>query len=134
MTHVGRLASLCTLVLLLGGLGACAAPSPPRRPAPILHLVWFQLHDPADAEGLLADCEDLLEPIPSVVCYAAGRHLDIGRDNVDADYDLALLVGFDDVDGYQAYLTHPDHLLLIERWGERIESYRVQDVLDQPAR
>ena len=121
----------CVLQALL--LGACAGPPAPRRPAPILHLVYFQLVEPADAEQLLADCEELLTPIPSVVAYAAGRHLDTGRDTVDGDYDLALLVGFVDIEGYQEYLEHPLHLELLARWKDRLESYTIHDVLDQPA-
>jgi hypothetical protein len=131
---VSRLPLLGMAVAVVFGMAsaACAAPHTPRRPAPILHLVYFHMVDPAETEALLAACEELLAPIPSVTAYAAGRHLDTGRDTVDGDYDLALLVGFDDVEGYQAYLVHPQHLELLSRWKDRLASYTIHDVLDQP--
>ncbi len=81
---------------------------------------------------MLADCERLLVPIPGVVAYAAGQHLDTGRANVDGDYDLALLVGFSDQAAYKDYLSHPLHLELLELWKPRLAGYTIHDVLDQP--
>ncbi len=115
-------------------LGACTAgkASGPARPAPILHLVYFHLENPALAEDLLRDCQQQLSVIPGVVSYAAGMHLETGRDSVDGDYDLALLVGFDDTEAYQGYLVHANHLELLATWRGRISSYTIHDVLDQP--
>jgi len=120
------------LVLLgwLASLAACAAPGAAQRPPALLHLVYFRLVDGADAEALAADCVALLQPIPSVREFAVGRHLDTGRSQVVGDYDLLLFVGFDDERGYQEYLEHPDHLLLVERWGSRLAGYTVHDALD----
>lgn len=111
---------------------AAADDAGPIRPAPILHLVYFHLADPADAPALLADCQELLPGIPGVLAYAAGTHLDTGRESVDGDYDVALLVGFPDVAAYQVYLRHEDHLELLARWGGKLTSYTIHDVLDQP--
>lgn len=115
---------------------ACAAPgadaAAPLRPAPILHLVYFHLEDPGRAPELLADCQELLTGIPGVVAYAAGTHLETGRDSVDSDYDLALLVGFPDEAAYQVYLGHEAHLELLARWKGRLSSYTIHDILDQP--
>jgi len=133
-TRRPRGTALAVVVATALTLAGCAsAPTGPIRPAPILHLVYFHLADPADAEALRADCEDLLTRIPGVVAFAAGRHLDTGRDTVDGDYDLALLVGFPDVEAYQVYLGHANHLELLARWKAKLESYTIHDVLDQPA-
>jgi hypothetical protein len=94
--------------------------------------VYFHLVDPAEAPLFLADCQELLPSIPGVVAYAAGSHLDTGRESVDGDYDLALLVGFSDLAAYQGYLGHPQHLELLARWKDRLASYTIHDVLDQP--
>ena len=116
-------------------LAACTVgkvPDGPVRPASILHLVYFHLEDPALAEDLLMDCQQQLSVIPGVVSYAAGMHLETGRDSVDGDYDLALLVGFDDTEAYQGYLVHANHLELLATWRSRISSYTIHDVLDPP--
>jgi hypothetical protein len=121
--------------VVLSVLGACAVGREtvgPLRPAPILHLVYFHLQDPTQAEDLLMDCQQQLASIPGVVSYAAGMHLETGRDSVDGDYDLALLVGFADVEAYQDYLVHANHLELLATWRDRLASYTIHDVLDQP--
>lgn len=122
-----------SLLLAALALGGCALPlGGPSRPAPLLHLVYFRLVDPSQAEALLDDSERLLMPIPTVVSYAAGRHVDIGRDSVEDDYDVALLVGFRDVAGYRAYLQHPRHLELLAIWKERLAGITIYDVGDEP--
>lgn len=102
----------------------------PARPAPLLHLVYFELAEPSDEAiaELASDCDALLAPIPSVQSYAVGRHHDIGRDGILDDYDLFLLVGFEDESGYRAYLEHPDHVALVERWRPRFAGLRIHDV------
>ncbi len=130
-----------SLTLLLTALvvGACAS-SPTEeaeapRPAPLIHLVYFALPDDgAKSEAvaeLLADCDRLLAPIPAVLSYAAGRPLDTGRASVDDDYDLLLMVRFEDEAGYRAYLGHPDHLTLVDTWKPRLASLRIHDALDE---
>ena len=128
-----RLAGLVLAALTLAG---CACPwasseagaDSSARAAPLLHLVLFHLEEPADAPALAADCARLLTTIPTVVSYAAGTHVDIGRDTVVSDYDLALRVGFDDVEGYRVYLEHPAHLELLALWKGRLASYEIYDL------
>lgn len=123
--------ALVAVALLLGGCAGTPAAGP-VRPAPILHLVYFHLEDPGDAPALLGDCQELLPGIPGVVAYAGGTHLDTGRESVDGDYDVALLVGFADVDAYRVYLGHEAHLELLARWQDKLAGYTIHDVLDQP--
>ena len=118
------LAGLVAALLLLAP--GCASP----RAAAIQHVVLFRLAEARQADALLADCDALLPAIPSVVAYHAGRHVDVGRDGVLADYDVGLVVGFEDVEGYRAYLDDPAHLRIVERWRPAFADVRIYDVLD----
>jgi len=106
------------------------APTAVLRPANIHHLVFVGLEDPADAAAIIADSDELLAQIPSVTYYFCGPHHDIGRSGIDAAYDIALGVGFDDDDGYRTYLEHPDHVEFVRRWRPRAKWLRIHDVLD----
>jgi hypothetical protein len=110
--------------------GCATTPTAPSRPAAISHVVFFKLKSAADAPELLTDCDAKLPGIPGVVSYAAGRHLDIGRTNIDSDYDLGLYVGLADEAGYRAYLEHPLHTELVQKWRARWEWIRIYDVYD----
>lgn len=102
----------------------------PRRPAPISHIVFIKLSDPAEADALLAECDEKLAAIPGVLRYAAGKHLDTGRANVDGDYDAGLYIGFRSEADYAVYVSHPNHVLLVEKWRPRSQWMRVYDVYD----
>ncbi|MCB9897182.1 MAG: Dabb family protein [Planctomycetes bacterium] len=121
-----------SLLLTLALLGCAASDDAarPRRAAPLLHLVGMSLvaPEPASVDALQHDCDLFLAHIPSVVEYASGRHLDTGRATVTDDYDVFVLIGFDDVDGYRAYLEHPDHLALVAKWKPLLSALVVRDV------
>ena len=117
-------------VLGTSGLVGCAE-ARSLRPARISHVVFFKLEDPGRRAELLADCDRLLPEIPGVVSYAAGRHLDVGRDSVDGDYDIGLYIGFETEADYAAYVEHPLHTELVQTWKPELEWLRVYDVLDE---
>jgi len=118
---------MLVVVLVVGG---CAG-NPPR-PARINHLAFFKLVDPADAAELIADCDARLAPIPGIVAYACGTHLDTRRGaRVDGDYDVGFYVGFDRLADYEAYVTDPEHVAMVEKWRPRWQWIRVHDVLDE---
>lgn len=96
----------------------------------VVHPVYISLADPADAEELIADCDARLGDLPMVSAYACGRPLDTGRPEVAADYDVALVVAFDSVEDYRAYLAHEDHVWLVRKWKPRSSAMRIHDVLD----
>lgn len=116
------------MLLLLAG--CVSMPSPVRTPARLVHVVFFELADPAEADALRADCDRLLAPISDVRGYTLGAPVDIGRPSVLHDYDLALIVRFVDEAGYRAYLEHPGHLALVEAWKPRLAALRVHDFWD----
>ncbi len=115
---------MCVLpVCLLAG--ACTHHAPT-----ISHVVLISLEDSSQTPALQADCNRLLTQIPAVRTYTAGSHIDIGRDSVLHDYDLGLIVTFDDADAYRAYVDHPLHIQLVETWRDRFASIRVWDIHD----
>jgi len=119
--------------LIAALLVGCTSPkSGPTRPGAINHIVFFKLADPSDADELIADCGRRLRAIPGVTAYSAGRHFDMGRSNVDSDYDVGVLVAFDSKQDYQGYLGHPDHLALVEQWRSRWTWIRIYDVGNDP--
>lgn len=105
---------------------ATAAP----RPAAISHVVLITLHDPADAEALIADSDRLIATIPSVVSYACGTPLESERATVDGSYHVGLFVGFESAEGYQQYVDHEAHTALVEAWRARTASMRIFDIAD----
>ena len=114
-------------VALLAGCGGGQS----LRPARISHIVLMKLEDPSMRDDLLADCDRLLSAIPGVVSYAAGRHLDVGRDSVDGKYDVGMYIGFETEAAYAGYVEHSNHKELVETWGPQLEWLRVHDVLDE---
>lgn len=127
------------LVIGLFGTGCGGKPSPfkptaaeaPPVVAPatkrIEHVVLIELLDPADAAELKADSDRLLPTIPDVRGYVSGTPVDIGRGNVSRDYHVGLIVRFDSVEGYKAYLAHPAHEQLVQKWRPRWRKASIAD-------
>lgn len=129
------LSSTLLLIAMLATIGCAATPDTlPPRPAKINHFVVFKLNDPAQANELIRDCDELLGTIPGVVSYFAGRHHDVGRDHIYSDYDVGFFVGFNSDEDYEVYVDHPNHIAVVEKWRPRMESMRVYDVFDDGAR
>jgi hypothetical protein len=119
-------------VILIGAviaLGGCATSPPPA--APINHVVLVKLVDPIQADALVLDCDERLSTIPVVSTYWCGQHGDFGRDNIDADYDVALCIGFDSAADYATYVDHPDHVALVTMWKPDFEWIRIHDIVDK---
>ena len=96
-------------------------------------MVLIDLAETTAVNELLADCNRLLEPIPQVATYWAGEPLDIGRGPaIDGTYTVGLCVGFDSVEDYRAYLLHPGHVELVDRWKSKWNSVRLYDVTSSP--
>ncbi|HMC87975.1 MAG TPA: Dabb family protein [Gemmataceae bacterium] len=137
------------LAAALLGLGAGAGLPDPARPAlnpenpavgktaPFVHCVIFHLKKDApagEADQLIADAHELLRPIPSVRDLRAGKPAVKEKpDNAKTDYQVGLLVLFDDVEGLNTYLNHPRHLQYVERHGKHIDMTKlgVYDFVDQ---
>ena len=126
--------AVLTFLLLATCLSACkTAPfAGPHRPGTINHFVLFKLQNPADADELIRDCNDLAKQVPGVVSSYAGKPLDTGRPTVDRDYDVAFYAGFGRVEDYTAYTQHPAHLATVSKWKPRWQWIRVHDVKAEP--
>lgn len=98
-------------------------------PGAINHIVFFDLQEPADADELIQDCYSLLA-VPGPTSGYAGTHYDIGRSTVLRDYDVGFFVAFDSEEDYRAYIEHPRHVALVEKWKPRWDSIRVYDIGD----
>ena len=114
---------------LLGGCGGKASPFLPEprpeaarsvaMPGRFQHVVLVELNDKADIATMKADSDSMLPRIPTVRGYVCGAPVDIGRAAVAKDYDLGIVVQFDSVEDYQAYLAHPIHEELVAKWRPR---------------
>ena len=122
------------LLILAAFSGACSSvPTAQRHQANINHVVLVTLKNDADSDALIKDCDAWLLSIPDVSSYWAGTPLDIGRgESIDSDYSVGLCVGFDDIAGYKAYLEHPLHVKLVEKWKPKWSSVRMFDVISNP--
>lgn len=106
-------------------LTGCAS-STSSNPAPLQHVVLFDLKDPADADELMGDCARLLA-IPGVRSVVTGPPVSIGRGNVIGDYDAGVLVQIESVAAYRGYLEHPEHEALVQKWRPRWDGVRIYD-------
>ena len=122
--RVGLLLLLGLAVSVLGITAGCAQPK-------YVHAVFFTCQPgTADSEidALVADGYELLSKVPSV------RKIETGRRDVNAarkvnvtDYDVGLVVHFDDKSGYDAYEVHPTHRQYVEKHKAHWSKVRVFD-------
>jgi hypothetical protein len=95
-------------------LASCQAA--PRMPAPLQHVVLVDLADDSDIAAMKAASDAALPGIGTVKGYVCGSPVDIGRPNVSKDYDLGIIVQFESIEDYKAYLADPVHTALVEAW------------------
>jgi|LauGreDrversion4_2_1035121.scaffolds.fasta_scaffold297654_2 hypothetical protein len=93
-----------------------SGPAAKTMPGRLQHVVLVDLEDDADIPRMRADSDRMLPAIPTVRGYVCGTHVEIGRGNIAKDYDLGIIVQFDSVDDYKAYLEHPIHTQLVATW------------------
>jgi hypothetical protein len=132
--------TLAALVLLTAGQSSSSAggkfkAAAGKADAPYVHAVVFYLKKDAPKnadEQIIADCHKLLAKIPSVRRLSAGRPAAEATPNVAVtDYQVGLLVLFDDFAGLKTYLDHPLHTQFLERNGAHIQRVHVYDFLNQ---
>ena len=113
-----RIAAVMSVMLVLT---ACAGTRMRVKPAGVAspsvqHVVLVQLDDPARAEEMMRDMRQAFEAIPSLARWQAGPKVDTGRPQVQAWYTVGIVTEFDSIDDYKAYLEHPRHKALVEKW------------------
>lgn len=116
-------------------IGRTQAKKPGAR-APFVHAVIFTLKKDApegEADALIADAHELLGSIPSVRGLRAGKPAEKSSDKfVQKDYQVGLVVGFEDAEGLKVYLEHPQHLKYVEKHLKNVDTdhLRVFDFVD----
>jgi hypothetical protein len=84
----------------------------PLKSPPFVHTVFFYLKKDApanEADALIADAQKLLAKIPTVRGIRAGKPATQGTPIAVKDYQVGLLVQFDDAEGLHTYADHPLH-------------------------
>ena len=126
------------LAVLVTGAAAAIEPIKPaaavdKAPAPVtVHTVIFRMKKdaPADAaDKVVADCHAMLETIPTVRILKVGRPLpaDQATPKVAAqDYDVALVIFFDDAAGLKTYLEHDTHQAFVKKYGPYFDMDKLQ--------
>ena len=105
-----------------------------RRPPPLVHSVIFQLKIEAptnEADAMIADTQRLLAKIPSVREIRAGKPAEKATPVAIKDYQVGLLVLFDDVEGLQGYLDHPLHKEYVSNHEKNLEKVTVYDFMSK---
>jgi hypothetical protein len=103
--------------------------------APFVHVVIFHLKPDAAAdaaEGLIADAHEMLAKIPTVREVCAGKPAP-KTGIAKSDYQVGLLVRFDDIEGLKTYDKHPLHVGYVKKHGKNIQLDKIAvfDFIDQ---
>jgi hypothetical protein len=99
----------------------------------VWHLVLMKPRadlSPADREALLDAFKRATKEIPTVRDVRIGRRVkhDAGYERAAPDTaDFMISIGFDDVEGLQAYLRHPAHEHLAARFYQSLSSALIYD-------
>jgi Stress responsive A/B Barrel Domain len=96
--------------------------------APYVHAVIFRLNKdapPGAAEALIKDSHALLAKIPSVRRLWVGRPADKATPIARKDYEVGLLMMFDNAAGLEEYLEHPLHLQFINKHGKTWDNKKI---------
>ena len=97
---------------------------------PYVHVVVFRLAKDApegEAEAMIADCHEMLGKISSVRELKVGRPAEKATPNVaKKDFQVALLVLFDDADGLKTYLDDKLHLDFINKHGKHWDREKLE--------
>jgi len=136
---------ICTIILAglalwLGTLAVSSSSAKAQISAkspPFAHAVIFYLKADApsgEADAVIADCHSMLSTIPTVRELRAGKPAEKEKpDNAKKDYQVGLLVMFDDLKGLETYIDHPQHKEFVAKHGKFIdrEKLSVYDFADQ---
>jgi hypothetical protein len=102
---------------------------------PYVHAVIFYLKKDApkdEVETLIDDSHKLLAKIPSVKGLWVGRPAEKSTPKFAVtDYQVGLLVLFDNADGLTEYLDHKLHLEYVEKHAKHFERVPVYDFINQ---
>ena len=117
-----------------GTAGEKGGGRPGAKRANYVHAVIFYLKKGApagEAEALIEDSHKLLAKIPSVRHLWVGRPAEKGTPKVGiTDFQVGLLVLFDDYDGLKTYIDHPLHTQYVEKHEKYWQKVPVYDFVN----
>jgi hypothetical protein len=123
--------TVLTVLLALGWAAATAQAADP----PYVHTVIFYLKKDApksEVAALIKDSHELLGKIPTVKKLMVGRPAEMATpEYAIKDYQVGLLVLFDDFAGLKTYLEHPLHTEFLKKHGEFWDKVPVYDFINQ---
>jgi hypothetical protein len=134
------LGAVLALVAIWAGAVVSEEPKagkPDAVTAPYVHVVVFTLKKDAPkdaAEQIIADCQGMLTKVPTVRGLKVGRPADKATPEVaKKNYDVGLVVFFDDFDGLKTYLDHEQHQKFLQKHGGQVdlEKLLVFDFINQ---
>ena len=106
-----------------------------KSASPYVHAVIFYLKKdapPKTDEKMIEDSHKLLAKIPTVRGVRAGHPAGKHTPKVAVtDYQLGLLVLFDNYEGLQTYLDHDLHTEYLKRYEKHVEKVLVYDFVDR---
>ena len=103
-------------ILTVAFVGCKSATAPVVKPGYVTHVVICWLKTPSDA----GDRQELIEvsksfqDIPGVVHVSTGEVLPSERPVVVSDFDVAIVMTFENQEAMKAYLEHPQHKRAVE--------------------
>jgi len=119
----------------LGGSADAVAQTQKVGQPPYVHTVVFYMKKdtpPAKVEAMIADCHSVLAKIPTVRSLWVGRPAAKGSPEVAIkDYNVALVILFDNYDGLKTYIDHPSHVKLVETYSPSFDKVLVYDFENQ---
>jgi hypothetical protein len=127
-----RMLTMAAVLFGLASMGVnCPAVAADDPKAPYVHSVIFYLKKDApkdEGKALIADAHELLAKIPTVRMIKIGPPAEKSTPEVaKMDYQIGLLVLFDNYDGLKTYLDHPLHVKYVENHMKHIEKVLVYD-------
>ena len=78
------------------------------------HLVFLAVREdasPGDVEDLISSIRGLKDSVPGVVDLTVGENFS----ERSGGYTHGIFVRFEDAEGLQEYMKHPDHLSVVEK-------------------
>ena len=102
-----------SISIIIFSFQGCASSEPLTRTAPFVHVVLFKTKSgtPEATATIVRDVNEMLARLPTVKGLWVGSPAPTNtRPIVDTNYDVGLLVLFEDQKGLQEYLDHPTHV------------------------
>ncbi len=111
-------------VLLTVAAAGCASRAPLQDSAHFVHVVLFKTSSGSteEAEELVRDIDEMLASLPTVKGIWVGTPAPTNtRDLVDVNYDVGLMLLFEDQQGLRDYLEAPKHVQFATKHDTRCE-------------